>query len=214
MLRKRLRQALTIICASGLAACSSSFSSSVGGGNGVEKGIRIDPGLATDSRIVTLNADGTVPDVGIDPNNTIIVQEGRTAGGFAYQVGRVSGTNRFLGVAGIDPNTRVGPAPTSAQAVYSGDYSLIYVDRNRPREPVRGDITLTADFNAQTLSGQSEGLVVDGNINGEDLSGTASYGGVNANLNGLIGASRVVGAFAGRNQNAVLTGGFYAENDN
>lgn len=191
-----------------LAACSGTISSRGG------RGVPIGTGVTTDSRIVVLNTDGTLPDVGIDESNSVSVSRVSNVGGFAYQMGRVEGQNEFLGVAGVAPNTEVGTAPTAASATYRGDYSLAYADRTEFGAPVSGSITLNADFNNRRLTGQSDGLTIDGRLAGQSISGTATYRGVDADLIGQIGNTRAVGAFAGRTSDAVLTGGFIANRRN
>lgn len=206
---RKITRPSAFFCALALAGCSSSPGGSAGGG-----GSAIDPGLSTDSRIVALNANGTLPDVGIDDRNSVSLTRITNLGGFAYQIGPVEGANEFLGVAGIAPDTQVGGAPTTATATYNGDYNLAYADRTRFERSVSGTIALDADFNSGTLTGQSGGLTVEGTITGQNIGGSASYRGVNADLTGQVGASRAVGAFAGHNDDAVLTGGFIAENAN
>ncbi|WP_147107782.1 hypothetical protein [Tateyamaria sp. syn59] len=167
-----------------------------------------------DSRLVRLTADGLVPDVGIDTSkaaNVATFNSSANGAAFAYQMGRVRGTDQFLGVAGVLPNSQVGGAPTSATATYRGDYSLAYADRNTFEQSVTGNIVLNADFNQGTLVGQAGGLSVNGSINGQSLGGTASYRGVDAPLTGRIGNTRAVGAFAGNTNDQALVGGFLAD---
>lgn len=208
MLLRLFTIALVLACFSVLAACSGS---SDGGSGGIA------PGLTPQGRIVTLDANGDVPDVGIDTgsgSNSASFKRIVNGGGFAYQMGRVRNSNEFLGVAGILPNSQVGASPTVATATYSGRYDLAYADGNRFDRNVSGNITLDADFNGGTLTGQSGGLTVNGSITGQRIGGTASYGGVNAGLTGRIGNDRAVGAFAGNTNRKVLAGGFIAERDN
>lgn len=205
MLQTSARIALLVACGISIAGCSSSSSSGFGRSTD-----RIDPGLTTKSQIITLNADGSLPETGIDENASLTVSNMTNNGGFVYQIGRVAGTDEFLGVAGIAPNTRVGAAPTEASATYTGEYSLAYADRDEFSDAITGEITLDADFSTRRLTGQSGGLSVNGTITGQTLGGTASYRGVDADLTGRIGASRAVGAFAGHTKDAVLTGGFVA----
>ncbi|WP_130407275.1 hypothetical protein [Thalassococcus sp. S3] len=189
-----------------LSACSSSSSSS-GPGYGA---------LTPDSNLVTLRSDGSIPDQGFSGSGTsteggILVTENGVTSGFSYQTGRIAGTTRYLGVAGIAPDTQVGPAPTAATATYTGDYQLSHVTAALA-DNQKGRITLNADFNAGTLTGQSGGLDVAGTINGSSVGGTASYGGVTGNMQGLIGRDRTVTAFAGHSQNnGVLVGGIIAD---
>jgi hypothetical protein len=207
MRTRTLAGPVAFVCAIALAGCSATSSGSSGG-----RGGGIDPDLTTDSRIIFLNENGSLPDVGIDPKNSRSLTR-KDDGGFAYQIGRVVGEKKFLGVAGIAPNTRVGDAPTIATASYDADYDLAYADRTRIENPVSGKITLNADFNNGTLKGQSGGLAVDGTITGQNIGGTASYRGVDAKLTGRIGEERAVGAFAGHNDDAVVTGGFIGKRE-
>ncbi|APX10394.1 hypothetical protein [Tateyamaria omphalii] len=208
---KSLYGIVALTCACALAGCSGSSTGGFGGGSG-----SIPPGLTTDSRIVTLTANGNLPDVGIvgSIGNSFSKQSFLNGSGFAYQLGRVRGTDTFLGVAGILPNNQVGGAPTVATASYAGDYNLSYADSNSFETNVAGKITLNADFGQGTLIGQSGGLAVNGNITGQNIGGTASYRGVDAPLAGRIGNDRAVGAFAGHTNRKVLVGGFIAERPN
>ncbi|MEM6741162.1 MAG: hypothetical protein AAF646_13695 [Pseudomonadota bacterium] len=191
-----------------LAACSSSSSSSGG---------QIDAGLTPEARLITLNEDGSIPDQQIVEGSTsgsfsrIRTINGRESG-FAYQYGRVEGTDRFLGVAGIAPNTNPGPPPTEATASYTGVYALAYADRDGI-EQRRGEITLEADFENGDLRGSAGGLAVDGEITGQIIDGTASYRNVDADMFGLIGSRRAVAAFAGDTGDALLVGGVDADVD-
>ncbi|MEL6644201.1 MAG: hypothetical protein AAFQ79_09720 [Pseudomonadota bacterium] len=205
-----MRQIATLgllVCASALAlaGCTTSSTSRSGGGGGP-----IPAGASTDSRIVVLGANATVPDVGIDKNNSTTVTSQTTLGVFAYQIGPVAGQNAYLGVAGVAPSALVGGAPTTASATYRGTYSLSYADRTEFNGPVSGNITLNADFANQRLTGQSGDLSVDGRLAGQTIGGTASYRGVDADLNGRIGDVGAIGAFAGDTNDAVLVGGFSA----
>lgn len=187
-----------------LAACDSSNVSSRSG---------IGFGLETTSKLVVLEADGTIPEEGFASSGTrgsgrnLQVVNGRTSG-FAYQYGRVAGTDRFLGVAGVAPNTDPGGVPTAATATYDGEYQLAHVGDTTDTK--RGDITLNADFSAGTLSGAADGLSIDGTISGTSIGGRASYGGVNADMTGVIGTERAVAAFAGNRRGEVLVGGIVA----
>lgn len=197
---------ITLVCGLALAGCSGSSSETT-----FERDSSIASELSTNSRVVALNADGTLPANGINRRNSLSVLSITENGGFAYQLGRVDGQNQFLGVAGIAPETVVGSAPTAASATYRGQSSLGYANRTEFGPPVTGTISLNADFNTRLLTGQSGGLTIDGTIDGQTLGGTASYRGVDASLTGRIGSARAVGAFAGDTDDAVLTGGFIAE---
>lgn len=197
-----------IMIAALLSGCSSSSTTSV------EQ--VINPGLRIESQIVDLNDDGELPDLDIDttPGNSGRSFSDVTNGtGFAYQMGRIRGTQRFAGVAGIAPNSDVGNAPTTATATYRGSYSVAYAER-RLQEQASGTISLDANFNEGTLTGSAGRLDVNGQITGQNIGGTASYRGVEADLTGRIGSTRAVGAFAGNTTDAVVVGGFKAEAQN
>ncbi|MEM8691564.1 MAG: hypothetical protein AAGG57_06725 [Pseudomonadota bacterium] len=185
-----------------LSACSS--------GDGFQSGPGIDPGFTPEAEIVTLNPDGSVPDQGfsgIGTNGDIEVFRNETGDrfGFRYQYGRVANSTRFRGVAGILPASDPGAVPTTATATYDAQYDLTYVGNDVDRQS--GNIALNADFNAGTVTGNAGGFAVNGTVTGTDLGGTASYRGVQADMRGVIGDRRVVGAFAGENANALLVGG-------
>lgn len=196
---------LVIAGAAALSACSGVSVSSIDQ--------IINPGLRIESQIVALNEEGEVPDLGID---TTPSRSGRSFSdirngtGFAYQMGRVSGTQRFIGVAGIAATSDVGTAPTAATATYRGDYSVAYAER-RQQQQASGTISLDADFQQGTLTGSAGQLDVDGEIRGQNIGGSVRFRGVEADLTGRIGSTRAVGAFAGNTPDAVVVGGFLVE---
>lgn len=174
--------------------------------------------LTPESAVVSANADGSLPDQGFSTTGTRgTVSQLSTNGttgvttGFQYQYGQVAGTNRFRGVAGFAPNSEVGATEptTAASATYTGDYRLTHVSDRVDSQ--NGQITLNADFSNGTLQGNAGGLTVNGSIAGRDVGGTATYRGVTANMDGLIGADRTVAAFAGNTGSAVLVGGIDAD---
>ena len=209
-MRNLLKVAIILACAGAVVGCSSS--SSLTRGNG-----QIDSGLNPEARLVTLNGDGSIPDqnfarTGTSGRYSNLTQSNGRLTGFAYQYGRVEGTNRFLGVAGIAPTTNPGPPPTKATATYSGEYNLTYANRNQI-ERRTGTIRLAADFDEGELAGRAGRLRVDGTITGQVVDGTVTYRNVEADMSGLIGSERVVAAFAGDEEDALLVGGLIAEAD-
>jgi hypothetical protein len=190
-----------------LAACSG------GGGSGAV----VEDDLRFRSEIVTLNDNGTIPNQNISLRGTrgsgsdLTRESDGEWQGFAYQYGRVRGSRTFLGVAGIAPGTDPGEAATVARASYEGRYDLAHADTVVTRRD--GDIRLDADFANGTLTGSADGLEIDGRIDGTDLSGRATFRGVSARLDGVIGTKRAVGAFAGNDDDGLLVGGIVAEPD-
>ncbi|GGX66394.1 hypothetical protein GCM10007385_39540 [Tateyamaria omphalii] len=191
-----------------VSACSSSSTD-------FQTGPGIDAGATTSSALVVLNPDGSLPDQNFRPgtsgvSDSATVSDIGGVSGFAYQIGSIEGRNEFRAVAGIRPTSNPGAVPTVATAVYQGEYSLGYADRNETIKQT-GNITLNADFNAGSLRGGADGLVVDGTISGQTVGGQATFRGVNADMIGVIGDTRAVTAFAGRTPDAVLGGGIIAD---
>jgi len=140
----------------------------------------------------------------------------------------VNGVDRddgqIVGLAGIVGTPTVGAAVTADSATYDARYEYFAVDNvSRSSDfisgqsiPESGSITLEADFVDGTLTGIGGELTVNGTIDGTDLGGTvtANYellsrsGTVDGRLDGSIGTTGVIGAFAGDNSDTVLSGGF------
>lgn len=167
-----------------------------------------------DSAIVTLETDGSLPDQGFAGNGvsgageTFLTIDGDLTG-YRFAYGRIANSNEFRAVAGFAPDSVPGDAITTGAIDYDGTYRLGFVGRSE--QQLSGDITLTATFDDRTVTGEADGLVINGTFIGTDLAGTASFGGVTADLDGVVGQERVVGAFAGNTSGAVLAGGIYAD---
>lgn len=189
-----------------LSACEASSTTS---------GSQIDRDLRPQSQITVLTENGDIPEeFSIVPNTNSSERKRIESGvGFAYQIGRVRNTDDFVAVAGILRENSVGGAPTVATARYTGQYNLSYADRGRFEANVSGNITLTADFTNGRLTGEAGRLSIDGRINEQNVTGSATYRGVRATLTGQIGDSRTVGAFAGNTANAVVAGGYIANRE-
>jgi len=135
--------------------------------------------------------------------------------GYAYAVG-VGSNSDFYGYAGIVPTTTVSVPPTAGSATWSGTYKLAQITGiELPAGGLQGytvektgAISLTADFTAGTLIGSGAGLTVNGTFSGSDLSGDASYGGLNGALTGKVGTTGAVGAFHGNSGTDIYAGGF------
>ncbi|MFT6451879.1 MAG: hypothetical protein ACJA06_001366 [Halocynthiibacter sp.] len=140
--------------------------------------------------------------------------------GYGYRVGSRSGTG-LIGQSGIIPGTSVAAAPASGSVVYSGRYELAQIQNiDISGSRIYGhsslysrSISLTADFDGNTLSGTGGNLSVDGAISNGNLSGNVTYKGVNGALDGVIGADRAVGAFHGNSADTIYAGGFIVDAD-
>jgi len=196
---ENLYRATVLVGAALVSACSGSSTTVVGG---------IAPGEVPASELVTLNATGTLPNRNFSTSETGGIVE--AAQGFRYQYGSVRGSNRFLGIAGVLPTTNPGAAPTTATATYAGNYELAHVERGTTTTK-SGTLSLAADFTNGTLQGNANGLAVNGTIAGQTIGGTATYAGVSADMEGVIGRERAVAAFAGNSADALLVGGFLTE---
>ena len=140
-------------------------------------------------------------------------------GGAAFAIG--VGYNTVNAYAGLMPNSTGGAQVNSGTATYSGEYEALRVTGVEKDGPYlvgfvsRGsdDIDLTADFDAQTLTGTSDAgvLEVDGTISGTEVGGSVVYHDVEGDLEGVIGADAVIGAFHGHDADEVFAGGFIAE---
>lgn len=135
--------------------------------------------------------------------------------GYAYRTGnRPSGG--FIGEAGIIPGTAVAAAPTSGIVVYSGTFELARITGiNLSGNTLYGfssydggALTLTGDFDTNTLSGSSGLLTVNGTIASGTLDGTVTYNGLTGPLDGVIGSDRAVGVFHGDSSSQIFAGGF------
>ena len=130
------------------------------------------------------------------------------------------------------PGASVAPVSGLTSATYTGTFELALIDLilvlgdsvQGSSTFDRGNISLTADFNAGTLTGSGTGLdlgsfslllngnqlSVDGTLNGTALSGTVTYDGVTGPLQGLVGSDEAIGAFHGHNDSQLFAGGFIA----
>lgn len=146
----------------------------------------------------------------------------------AFTTGTNNTSGQVVAVSGIAPGATVGPAITGGTATYATEYGYQVVD-DVIRTPgfIRGDrgietgnLTLTADFNAGTLTGSNSELTVNGTVNGTTVGGTvqADYnfggfgiagnqGSVSGPMNGQIGNTGVIAAFHGNDANTVMSGG-------
>ena len=149
-----------------------------------------------------------------------------TGNTYAFQVGSIEGRG-LQGFAGIAPGATVQEATGSEVATLNGTFQVGVIDSvNTSGSLVSGTatsdiggISLTADFGAGTLTGSGSGinpslngntLEIDGTINGDKLSGSATYMGVTGPLDGLVGTDEAIGVFHGHTDNQLHAGGFIA----
>lgn len=139
-------------------------------------------------------------------------------GGAAYVTGTTDEGARAF--AGIIPGTDAGATVTSGTIVYDTNYEIISIEDifvsggflTGQQDKRTGSMTLTADFNANTLRGSDSVLQVNGTILNSDINGFVRYSGINGPLDGVIGADAAVGAFHGNNDRIVFSGGFIGTN--
>ncbi|MDX8355500.1 hypothetical protein [Cognatiyoonia sp. IB215182] len=204
----RFGSVIGFACVTAMPACGSSSSDG-------DSGPVVNPNPT--SQLVTLNPDNTIPDQnfsGLGASGSISVSYfsdpvlGST--GFAYAWGNVEGTDDFLGVAGIHATSTPGDAITTGAVTYDGRYDLLRV-RGNVEDQQSGQIELTATFNSGRVTGSADGLEVNGTFSGNvtAMGGTVTFDGVTANMEGVVGQDRVVGAFAGDDADGILIGGIY-----
>ena len=182
---------------------------------GCEAVTGIGEGNTPDVALVTLSGSGEIPDPGFgDLTNSVTemdVVEGRLTG-YAYEYGLLDGTTTFMAVAGVAPDSYVGPEITTGSVDYTGTYSLDYIEVDNVTNQT-GNITLNASFAFGDVIGSGDHISVYADISGNELDGTVYYDGMSAELSGLIGTAGLVGAFAGHTTDEVLVGGIVATAD-
>ncbi|EBA10733.1 hypothetical protein [Roseobacter sp. CCS2] len=150
--------------------------------------------------------------------------DGGSTGGqvnnISTEIGILDGTNEVFGVAGVNPDVNHGDAVTAGTVNYSGSFNLDIGERTDGGFQIDGDsgsITLTANAFSGTVVGSGVGtdgtLEINGTFTDTDMGGTATYGGVNANIAGVIGQDGITAAFAGNTDDAVLVGGIALNDD-
>jgi len=146
----------------------------------------------------------------------------------AYTTGIDQAAGQMVAVSGVRAGANTGAAITNGQATYNTSYGYGVIDSiTRTQTLIRGTrgeetgtLTLTADFDRGTLTGNNGELTVNGTVNGTTVGGTATanynFGGfgtpvqrgsVRGPLSGQIGDNGVVGAFHGSDANTVMAGG-------
>lgn len=150
--------------------------------------------------------------------------------GFAYQVGTTSEGN-FAAVAGVVTDGTLPAVGTSGTATYSGTYALVHMDRGSVTDVTalvtayEGDMSLTADLGdgsfsgisaefTETSDGRKPVFYTKGTISSGEMEGLARFRqtddiNIRADMTGLIGANKAVGAFQGGDDEVdAIAGGF------
>ncbi|WP_292021455.1 hypothetical protein [Maritimibacter sp. UBA3975] len=135
-------------------------------------------------------------------------------GGVTFLVGTDS--DSALGYAAVNFGSAPGTTVTTGGATYDASYRVVQLSNVKKSGSTltadtlidSGLITLTADFDAGTLTGSSGDLDVAGLILVNDLNGAVSFRSVAGALDGEIGADGVLGAFHGSTGGTVYAGGF------
>ena len=142
--------------------------------------------------------------------------------GVGYAVGIIDnfpGSDEYAGYAGLHSSTTVSELPSQGTAVMKGEVELAEIYDIKPTisgssiftgsfYKDEGVISLTADFGAGTLKGNSGSLYVDGKFTSKDLGGNVTYKGVAGDLTGLIDGNKAIGAFHGKTSTSLYAGGF------
>lgn len=180
----------------------------------------------TDAR--TANVRNGVVDVALDDETNGSVSDSRV-GLVAYASGIDDRAGQIVAVAGIEGTPNVGAEVRSGTVRYNTRYNYALVDSvsrsstfisGRTQTLARdGTTVLVADFGAGTLNSEGGAISVDGQINGQNVSGTAAViypvsslnnavrARIDTDLNGQIGADGVIATFTGSDSNTVVAGG-------
>lgn len=212
-----LRSTLTIILVGALlSACSSSSSPSSGGGDS-------EP-LAPQARFLTPDKDGRINGNLVNgPETQNFVRDDGTGTGYATALGPTT-SDGLGGFAGILPDSQVVAPQTTGTITYEVIYDvkafldIQFEDGVYTYDSGIGDrdqIELVADFDAYTLTGSSSDneFTVNGTLSdtSDAISGSITWLDVDAELTGLAGSDKVVGAFQGSNSNSIIVGGFLGD---
>ncbi|MFQ1700506.1 hypothetical protein ACJ5NV_07910 [Loktanella agnita] len=143
-------------------------------------------------------------------------------GGYRMALGRFDNddTMDYRALAMLQSTTRVS-GPISGTVSYNANYRIMEV-QNVGSNPVfagnndlnsAGQITMTANFADQAMTGTSDLLTIDATLNAETFEGTVTWRGVDGDITGLASDSFMIGAFHGHDNNAVFTGGISGDAD-
>lgn len=168
---------------------------------------------ATMSRFTNPTSSGHVPEILNNKSQVAVIDF--QGDGYAYASGSITNEG-ILAVSGLVSGTSGGSLVSGGTATYTGNYELLrisninisggYISASQAQRT--GSISLAADFDNGTLTGQSGSLIVNGTVTGTGLSGGVSFEGVSGDLTGVIGSSKAVGAFHGNNAHLIYSGGF------
>ncbi|WP_299025642.1 hypothetical protein [uncultured Sulfitobacter sp.] len=150
----------------------------------------------------------------------------------AYATGTNPRRGQIVALAGIEDGAAVGEPVTGGTVTYDTRYnyqvaaeverSSLFINGLRGSRASEGRATLTADFDNGTLTGNTSDLDVDGQINGQAVTGTATVdyslrrtvfgnntvsGTVQTSLDGQIGSEGVIATFHGRDSTTTVAGG-------
>jgi hypothetical protein len=130
-------------------------------------------------------------------------------GGYRYDLTILEKT--IEAKADVLPGLSITNPPATGSASMVGNFNLrVIPDIGAPApQDITGDITLTADFDAQTLTGSGDGLGVQGTFGGTDLGGTVSYATITGDLSGSVAADKAIGVFEGQGGKIIYAGGFF-----
>ncbi len=175
---------------------------------------------STNSQFAEVTADGTFKKpLGSPRTGSDVDANGE---GYAYQVG--TGANGGLaGQSGLLPGTDTQSWASSGTATLTGSYEVLSIsgiglDGDQIygfSKHDSGAITLTADFAGNTLKGTSYdgALAINGEMSGKDMTGNATFNGVQGDLSGVAGSDQAFGVFHGNNEDLIFAGGFAATRD-
>ncbi|KJZ19214.1 hypothetical protein [Loktanella sp. S4079] len=177
---------------------------------GCEAVTGIGEGNTPDTELVTLNVHGEIPDQGFGDltggrRDMALVEGQRT--GYAYEYGLLEGTTTFQAVAGVAPNSYVGPEISTGSVSYNATYQLTHLETDTLKD-VSGDISIYASLTTRYVYGDDDNISISGSYTGNALDGSVYYDGLVGDMTGLIGTEGIVGAFAGNSSDEILVGGF------
>jgi len=189
--------------------------------------------IGTFAALTACSTSGTVPldealgsaflPVPSGPNGSVIAdpaneRNGRlydaTIGGAAYVTGTTD--SGAQAASGIMDNPTVGATGSGANVRYDTRYQVIEIENvsvtgnllRGNQNDFSGGTTLTANFDAGTVTGGNNDFAVDGVIQDQAVSGTVTSRGRTGEMAAVIGQDAVVGAFHGTGTDSVFAGGF------